>query len=153
MIRVDRNALYEKDLPEPGMVELLETLMRNYTGIFSFPVTIKEDFVADSCSMSVPMLRQMLYRLSLEHIISYVPADHSTVIILHHCRLAPGNVDLKPRQYGMLKDNCERRKEAMVDYATQTSLCRSQYLVRYFGQSESRECGTCDVCLIRRASC
>lgn len=153
MIRVDRNALYETDLPEPGMVELLETLMRNYTGIFSFPVTIKEDFVADSCSMSVPMLRQMLYRLSLEHIISYVPADHSTVIILHHTRLAPGNVDLKPRQYGMLKDNCERRKEAMVDYATQTSLCRSQYFVRYFGQSESRECGTCDVCLIRRASC
>ena len=95
----------------------------------------------------------MLYRLSLEHIINYVPADHSTLIILHHNRLAPGNLELNAAQYAMLRENSERRMQAMVDYATQTSLCRSQYLVRYFGQSESRECGTCDVCLIRRASC
>jgi ATP-dependent DNA helicase RecQ len=39
----------------------------------------------------------------------------------------------------------------MLEYASQTAECRSRFLLRYFGQSESRDCGTCDVCRSRKA--
>ncbi|MBR5924091.1 MAG: ATP-dependent DNA helicase RecQ, partial [Bacteroidales bacterium] len=68
-IAVDRRALYDIDLPDPRMVPLLELLMRNYTGIFSYPVSIAEDYVAATVGVSVPDLRQLLYRLSLEQVI------------------------------------------------------------------------------------
>lgn len=147
MIRVDRNALYDIDLPQPSMVSLLELLMRKYTGIFSFAVPVAEDYLSSMLGVSVPELRQLLYNLSLEHVINYIPADHSNVIFLHHNRLEPGNLDLKTETYRALKQNCESRKDSMVEYASQTQVCRSQFLLGYFGQTESRRCGTCDVCL------
>ena len=51
----------------------------------------------------------------------------------------------------MLQDNYHRRSQAMLEYASQTAECRSRFLLRYFGQSESRDCGTCDVCRSRKA--
>ena len=34
----------------------------------------------------------------------------------------------------------------MLAYVSETDECRSQFLLRYFGQTESAPCGTCDVC-------
>lgn len=145
-IRVPRNGLYDIELPEPDMVTLLETLMRNYVGIFNYPVPVSEEKLARSCGLEVPGLRQLLYRMSLEHVIRYVPCDHSTLIILHHNRLEPGNVDLQPEKYNFLKETATERTEAMIAYASETTECRSRHLLRYFGQEESEDCGTCDVC-------
>lgn len=145
-IAVDRPVLYDIELPETAMVELLEILMRRYSGIFSFPVAIDEEYVARSMKITVPALRQLLYRLSLEHVIRYIPADNSTVICLHHGRLMPGNVDLQPEKYDFLKNTAESRVKAMTEYVSETDECRSRYLLQYFGQSETKDCGCCDIC-------
>lgn len=145
-ITVDRNALYDTDLPEPEMVSLLETLMRNCTGIFSYAVPINEAVISASMGIGIPQLRQLLYRLSLEHVINYIPCDVSNVIFLHHNRLMPGNVELDSRRYNMLLETARKRTEAIVDYASQTGICRSRCLLEYFGQKDSSDCGCCDVC-------
>ncbi|MCQ2173011.1 MAG: RecQ family ATP-dependent DNA helicase [Bacteroidales bacterium] len=145
-ISADREALYDIDLPEPEMVTLLESLMRGYTGIFSYLVPVNEEKLASACGTTVPMLRQLLYKLSLEHVIRYVPCDRSSVVFLHHNRLMPGNVNLQLDKYEFLKENARRRSEAMIAYASEDDLCRSRFLLKYFGQEESADCGTCDVC-------
>lgn len=148
-ISVDREALYDIEFPDPLMVTLLESLMRSYTGIFSYLVAVNEERLSSACGVTVPMLRQLLYKLSLEHVIRYVPSDRSSVIILHHNRLMPGNVNLQPEKYEFLKKNAHDRVSAMVGYATEDNLCRSRYLLKYFGQEESADCGGCDVCRAR----
>ena len=145
-ILVERNVLYDIDLPDPAMVTLLEVLMRRYPGIFSYPVPVREEAVAAACGLSVPQLRQLLYRTSLEHVIKYIPGDRCDVIFLHHNRLVPGNVDLQKDKYAFLLENARQRADAMVEYASGTDLCRSRWLLRYFGQEESSDCGHCDVC-------
>ena len=149
-ISVDRKSLYDIDLPSQDMSSLLEVLMRTYTGIFAFVQPIDEEYVAGRLGTTIPQLRQLLYSLSLEHVINYVPAAHSDVVFLHHDRLRPGNIDLIPERFAMLQDNYHRRSRAMLEYASQTAECRSRFLLRYFGQSESRDCGTCDVCRSRK---
>lgn len=145
----DRGALYEVDLPEPQMVTLLEVLMRSYTGIFSFLVPVNEERLAKACDVTVPMLRQLLYRLSLEHVIKYVPNDRCNVIFLHHDRLAPGNVDLQPKKYEFLRNAYHDRATGIAEYASEDNICRSRYLLGYFGQEETVDCGVCDVCRAR----
>lgn len=145
-IAVDRNDLYDIEFPDRRMPQLLEILMRKYTGVFSYPVPIDEDYVASQVGVPVPMLRQLLYKMSLEHTIRYVPADHATVIFLHHDRLRPKNVNLDPKRYAMLKSSFGERMQKMIDYISEEDTCRSAYLLEYFGQSESEDCGTCDIC-------
>ena len=145
-IRIERDELYDLELPEFSMSRLLELLMRKYTGIFSYPVPIDEDYVSGQIGVTVPQLRQLLYRLSLEHVIRYVPCDHATVLYLHHERLRPKNVNLDPERYELLKDSAHKRMQKMLDYINEDDVCRSAYLLEYFGQTESADCGTCDVC-------
>lgn len=145
-ITADRNDLYELEFPDPKMAVVLELLMRRYTGLFSWPVPIDEEYVAAQTDITVPMLRQLLYRMSLEHIIKYIPCDHATVIFLHHDRLHPKNVNLAPERYEMLKEAFVSRMQKMMDYVEEDNCCRSRYLLEYFGQTESSDCGTCDIC-------
>lgn len=151
-INVDRKSLYDVELADQGQANVLEALMRSYTGIFSFLQQIDEEYVARRAGQTVPQLRQSLYGLSLAHVISYVPTDHSDVVVLHHDRLRPGNVNLMPSRYAMLRESFHARAEAMLEYVSETSECRSRYLLRYFGQTETADCGTCDVCRARRAA-
>lgn len=151
-INVDRRSLYDVELADQGQANVLEALMRSYTGIFSFLQQIDEEYVARRAGQTVPQLRQSLYGLSLAHVISYVPTDHSDVVVLHHDRLRPGNVNLMPSRYAMLRESFHARAEAMLEYVSETSECRSRYLLRYFGQTEAADCGTCDVCRARRAA-
>lgn len=145
-ISVSREALYETELPDPQMVELLEILMRSHAGIFSFAVPVDEERIASKMGTTIPGLRQLLYRLSLEHVIRYIPADHSTIIFLYHNRLEPGNVNLQKEKYEFLKGNAVKRADAIIRYASDTGTCRSRALLAYFGQEDSEDCGNCDVC-------
>ena len=145
-INVDRQSLYSVELPDPAMPAVLEALMRMYTGIFSFATPIDEDAVAARCGVTVPMLRQLLYQLSVNHVVRYIPADHATVLLIQHDRLRPGNVQLSPDRYKMLRSTYRERVQTMVDYVEEEAECRSQFLLRYFGQEESKPCGKCDLC-------
>ena len=146
----DRQALYSIELPNPQMVSLLELLMRNYTGIFSYAVPVDEQSLGRSLGISVPQLRVLLYETSLEHVIKYIPCDVSTVVFLRHPRLRPGDVDLKPLYYKRLREAAQERAAQMEQYCTSTDECRSARLIRYFGQEEVRDCGVCDVCRARK---
>ena len=145
-IMVDRNDLYDIHFQDPKLAYLLEVLMRRYTGLYSYPVPIDEDYVASQIGVTVPLLRQMLYQLSLEHVIRYIPCDRATVIFLHHDRLRPKNVNLDPKRYAQLKKSFGARMQKMIDYVAEKDTCRSSYLLEYFGQTESADCGTCDIC-------
>lgn len=146
----DRQALYSIELPNPQMVSLLELLMRNYTGIFSYAVPVDEQSLGRSLGISVPQLRVLLYETSLEHVIKYIPCDVSTVVFLRHPRLRPGDVDLKPLYYKRLREAAQERAAQMEQYCTSADECRSARLIRYFGQEEVRDCGVCDVCRARK---
>lgn len=143
---VDRNELYDVEFPDRRMVALLDVLMRRYTGLFSYPVPVDEDFVASQIGVTVPGLRQLLYDMALEHVIRYVPCDKATVLFLHHDRLRPKNVNLDPERYEMLRTSALERMQKMVDYVNEEEMCRSSFLLEYFGQKEAEDCGTCDIC-------
>ena len=40
----------------------------------------------------------------------------------------------------------------MMEYVSEEDTCRSAYLLEYFGQTESADCGTCDICRARKQS-
>lgn len=151
-IAVNRDDLYDVEFSDRTMLDVLEVLMRRYDGIFSFSVPIEEDYVAQRCSITVPNLRQTLYNLSLEHVIKYIPGQRADVLTLHSEHLTPGNVKLSPSRYQMLKETWHKRMETMVEYVSEENTCRSRFLLSYFGQIESANCGRCDICRAGKAS-
>ncbi len=150
-IVAERKVLNDIELPDFKMGIILETLMRSYDGIFSWPHTVDEEFLAGKADCSVSQLRQLLYGLALEHVIKYIPSDHADVITLHHDRIRPGNLDVQPARYKMLKDMFEERIAAMKAYVEDETACRQSFLLDYFGEKDAAPCGRCDVCRARKS--
>ena len=145
-VTIDRTELYGVELPDSRMVPLLETLMRNYTALFSYPVSIDESLIAGKCGITVSELRQLLYGLSVNHVIKYIPADRADVVYLLHDRRHPGDLKLSPARYNLLRNAFHERVQTMLDFVAEQEECRSRFLLRYFGQSDSADCGRCDIC-------
>ncbi len=146
----ERTQLYEIDLGDSLKVRLIEELMRLYTGIFSFAVPVDEDRLAAKLGVNVPKLRQLLYDLSVQHVIRYIPSDNSTIVTLLHSRLRPGNMDLQPERYALLRNLAGERASGMADYVRENDCCRSSFLLDYFGEKDAPACGICDVCRRRK---
>ena len=143
---VSRTDLYDIDLPDAKMKPLLEFLMRHYTALFSYVVPIDEEMAAKAAGVSIERMRQLLYLLAVNHVIRYVPCDVATVLYLQHDRYYPGNLHLSPERYEMLLKCWRERSETMLEYVREEDECRSRFLLRYFGQEETEDCGCCDIC-------
>ena len=59
---------------------------------------------------------------------------------------------LAPKRYRLLQECAHARSQAMLDYVAEEDTCRSRFLLAYFGQTESADCGTCDICRKDRLS-
>jgi superfamily II DNA helicase RecQ len=45
-----------------------------------------------------------------------------------------------------LRNAFHERVQTMLDFVAEQEECRSRFLLRYFGQSDSADCGRCDIC-------
>ena len=64
------------------------------------------------------------------------------------------DADISIKELGTVKDVIKsylqqmyhERVETMLSFVAEEDECRSRYLLRYFGQEESADCGKCDIC-------
>lgn len=141
-----RNELYELSYDNESMRLVMEWIMRHCEGVFSQSCVVDEKRLCAATGISVPQLHQILYQLSIRHIIRYIPSAISDIIYLYNNRLYPKDVNLRPELYRRLKESTLKRAEAMNAFVQDNSQCRSRQLLKYFGQDKAPDCGRCDVC-------
>ena len=136
MIRIARRELDNYNLSQ-AQNELLESLMREYTGIFTELQYIQVE--AKSKEM-----HELLVSLAQKGVISYVPRTVANVLRFTVNR--QGQIRIPEDFYNHRKGHYTNKLKAMVEYADNQQYCRSQLLLSYFGEHDADVCGSCDVC-------
>lgn len=134
LLRVQRRELDNYNLTDAQMA-LLESLMREYTGIFTdlqYVHNIDEN------------THKLLVSLAEKRVISYVSRTVANVLRFTVNRQA--EIRVPEAFYTQRKDHYVSKLKAMVEYADNQQYCRSQLLLSYFGEHDAAACGTCDVC-------
>ena len=132
-LRISRRELEEYRLNE-AQNELLEHLMREYTGIFTDLQYVHK----------LDDKHQELVALAQRRIIDYVPRTKANVLRLTVNRQA--QIRIPQDFYHERKNHYANKLKAMVEYADNKHYCRSQVLLSYFGENDAPTCGTCDIC-------
>ncbi|MHC1704026.1 MAG: ATP-dependent DNA helicase RecQ [Tenuifilaceae bacterium] len=146
---VDRQELYKYQVANAEMDKFIKIILRAFAGIFSQYVNIDEAHIARVSGIPVQSVIENLKKLSKQHIINYIPRKKTPLIIFTEERLDDKNLLLSHENYRDRKERFLKRVDTMLDYAANITKCRSQFLLEYFGETDSYRCGKCDVCTSR----
>ena len=134
-IEVARHLLGEYNLSFE-QAELLDMLMRSYTGIYTDLQYVRE---ADD-----KKTHDILVSLAQRGIITYIPRSVGCSLTMTNERQT--EIYLSPEIYENRHEQFVRKLQAMYEYANQNQFCREQVLLAYFGETNAAPCGHCDVC-------
>lgn len=150
MIHARKDQLYDLDTTTPGADQVLQAILRLYTGLFADYVFINEDVIAYRTGLDQETIYKSLLELTRMHILHYVPRKRTPYIIYTTSREEPRHVLIPRAVYEELRGRMTQRIEAIINYAYSDQGCRERMLLNYFGEVKEGECGHCDLCIDRR---
>ena len=150
MFCVSREELYDYRINKCETEGVLLSVLRLYEGVFTEFRSIDVQEIALYSGYTVERVREELKNLWRQHIIRYVPSSFSPILTLLSDRVPERDLYIAPYSYLHRKEAAVERIEAMMNYALLAEGCRSQYIQRYFGESNAEPCGVCDLCIARR---
>lgn len=146
MIHLTREDLYKIKLIE-SQEKLMFVLLRSYTGLFAEPAYIREELLAERLKCTVDDVYNNLVALSKERIIQYIPRKRTPFLTYIQDREENSRVHISKEAYDDRKLRYVEKIESIINYVQDKNHCRSQMLLAYFGEKNSKPCGQCDVCV------
>ena len=130
--------------------KLIHILLRSYTVLFTDLAAINEDILAKRLEWSHDQVYEQLIGLAKERIIQYIPRKKTPFLTFIREREATNRVILSKETYDDRRERYISRVKSVLDYAQEENTCRSQILLAYFGEKETKPCGKCDICLKKK---
>ncbi|WP_029906176.1 ATP-dependent DNA helicase RecQ [Prevotella sp. 10(H)] len=151
MFTVYRDELYHYDF-DKEYEQLVNTILRLYTGLFTNYATINEAEIGLKLDKSRKAVYEMLKILDKRNIIDYIPHKKTPLISYIRPRVDGKLLSIPRLVNEERKDRFEKRILAMSHYAEQDEVCRNRVLLSYFSEKDIADCGQCDVCLAKNES-
>lgn len=150
MFSVSKDGLYKLDSLNKKYDNLIQVLLRSYTGVFSDYVHINEDVIAERLNKTRNEIYNELLDLQKQGVVRYIPFRKTPFIIYTRERQDISDLHLPVVAYDERKRRYEKQVFSMLNYAESDNVCRSRILLDYFGEENSNDCRQCDVCLSKR---
>jgi ATP-dependent DNA helicase RecQ len=147
LFTIRRDDLYKVQLNNNDLDLFIKLILRSYTGVFNDFTYIDEALLARRSNATSELIYEQLKFLAQQKIIEYIPAKKVPMLIFETERIEQLRVHISQENYIHRKVKYQQQVEAVLDYASKSDQCRSVVLLAYFGQLNSKPCGTCDVCM------
>ena len=147
---LERQDLYQLESLTDNEDRLIVTLLRNYGGLFADFGYIDEALISQQCGLRPIELHEVFKSLSNKHIIQYIPRRQVPTIHYLQRRDDPEHLQFSADIYEHRLEQYRQRILAMLNYMQDTDHCRSRLLLEYFGETNTHDCGQCDICLDRQ---
>ncbi len=145
-IYASREDLYRFQVENRTIDPFIKLLLRSYSGILSGFIMLNEQELARRGGMEAGEVVKMLNFLQNNHILTYAPRKDKPQLIFLVERLDTANLSISPENYNERKKVAMAKIQSALDYVSSDDFCRSEFLLKYFGETSTHRCGKCDVC-------
>ncbi|WP_421918463.1 RecQ family ATP-dependent DNA helicase [Marinifilum sp.] len=143
---VKRDDLYKFQVANKDFDNFIKILLRSFTGLFTDYVPINLDTLSKRIKADKELIIEYLKELSKYGIIKYIPRKKTPFVLYTQERLPIGFLTFPKAVYQERKEKFESKIQSVINYAETKNICRSKFLLEYFGQKYAPDCGNCDVC-------
>ncbi len=140
-----REEIYDFQLRNLAADQLLKVVLRMYPGIQFSMTGISEFAISKMSKLSVEVVKNLLENAQKEGLLEYFPQKSMPQLTFLRERVAAENLTIDLEKFHFRKERARDRMEKAINYA-ETLRCRSQQLLTYFDEKESKPCGICDIC-------
>jgi ATP-dependent DNA helicase RecQ len=145
----NREDIYRYQVENPKLDPFIKLLLRSYSGVFTEFVPVNEAELARRSGLKESDVIAALEKIQKSGILSYARRPGKPQIIFQVERLDLKHLQISAANYHERLRFATIRMEAVMEYVTTADQCRSQMLLKYFGEVNAPRCGRCDVCLER----
>lgn len=149
LFNVRKDDLYRFQVENARYDPLIKMILRSYGGIFTEPAVINETELANRLSTTPDEIKKSLNYLTQQEILTYLPRRDKPQLTFSSELIRAVDLKISPEHYINRKKDAIKRLDSIIHYVTSSRSCRSKTLISYFGQTDIKRCGICDVCLNR----
>jgi len=144
-----KEQLYELQVANEELDMVVKVMLRSYSGLFFEYVSIHEKEIASRTKLDYTKVLNVIYRLQENELVSYIPQSSLPKLSFGSGRIDSEMLSFSKENYDQRKKVFQQKIDAVLHYAGNILFCRSRMLLAYFGETNSENCGLCDVCLER----
>lgn len=145
-----KDVLYKFQVEHRNFEPLIKMILRTCSGVFEDYVNFNELAIGTKVKMNGLETVNQLNKLNELGILSYIPRREKPQIALLQNRIKKDELILDKKFIEDRIEGFKERIESVRGYINNQTICLSRYLVQYFGETDSEDCGICSVCLSKK---
>jgi ATP-dependent DNA helicase RecQ len=133
----------------PNDEEIVLSILRTYPGIYETQTAFNLQLIAKKSNHNENEVQAVLHKLKDKEIIEYHSKNNDAVLIFNEIREDERTIS---RVSKYLENQNQLKKEqlkAVIYYINEKKTCKSKLILRYFGETESNDCGICSYCITK----
>ena len=127
--------------------EILLTILRTYSGVYEMQTTINIALIAKKAGTTEKEVEQLLSTLKSKEIIEYTAKSNDSTLTLNEIREDEKTINRVSKHLEVQNTLKKQQFHSVLDYIKEKQQCKSTFLLNYFGESESHNCGICSYCI------
>lgn len=130
----------------PDQEEKILALVRTYPGIYDQRTPVNLARTAKKAGTTENEMMQLLEELSRTEVIRLEGKNNDAVLEFNEIREDERTINRISAPLQQRNKIKEQQLDAILRYVTDDQMCKSTFLLSYFGELTAKECGICSVC-------
>ncbi|MDO5608485.1 MAG: RecQ family ATP-dependent DNA helicase [Capnocytophaga sp.] len=122
-------------------------LLRTYTGLFEQDIAVSIEKIADRIQENTLQIKHWFEKMAADDIITYRHQDTDLELTFLVMRDDERTINAVAKSVRLLSESKQALQQTVWHYITNENQCRSVQLLDYFGETGSKDCGICSVCV------
>lgn len=149
---ISSNELYKFQISNKYYDPFIRLLLRTYSNSFNHLVSINLSLIAKKYEKSLNNILLLFKKLKDLEIIDFKEESNLPQIKFLSQRIDLNINHLNKQKWNERRSFDQNKLNAISEYVTNKSKCRSSVLLNFFGEKTSESCGVCDICIIKKRS-
>ncbi len=149
---MDKESLYDFQIKNKKLDGLIRKILQTHQGGYNQIMVLRKfSELAYSLKITPVQLHTILQSLHQQQVLIYTPQRDKPQLTFLKERVGMENLNFDKEAYDFRWNRQRERIDKAISYA-EYPVCRSEQLLKYFGETETENCGICDVCTGRNSS-
>lgn len=131
----------------PQVGEILKPILRTYGGVFETMTEISLELVKSKSGFDTMQAVRLLTQVKNEGIINFEHSEHDSSITFLEPREDDSTINKLAPYIKQQQQTKNSKINSVLRFIRNDSQCRSNQLLEYFGEQNSKPCGHCSVCI------